>query len=44
MVPISYRDLKLMPQDRGVDVDHATIFRWIQAYAAELEKRVRSHL
>ena len=44
MFPISYRDLELMLQDRGVDVDHTTIFRWIQAYAAELEKRVRPHL
>jgi transposase-like protein len=30
--------------DRGVEVDHTTIFRWIQAYAAELEKRLRPHL
>ena len=27
MFPISYRDLKLMLQDRGVEVDHTTIFR-----------------
>ncbi len=32
MFPISYRDLELMLQDRGVTVDHTTIFRWIQAY------------
>jgi transposase-like protein len=44
MFPISYRDLELMLLDRGVEVDHSTIFRWIQAYAAELEKRVRPHL
>jgi transposase-like protein len=30
----SYRDLELMRLDRGVAVDHTTIFRWIQAYAA----------
>jgi IS6 family transposase len=42
--PISYRDLELMMQDRGVSVDHTTIFRWIQAYATELEKRIRPHL
>jgi transposase, IS6 family len=29
MFPISYRDLELMPRDRGVIVDHTTIFRWI---------------
>src|SRR6202041_3675859 len=44
MFPVSYRDLELMLLDRGVEVDHTTIFRWIQAYAAELEKRIRPHL
>jgi transposase, IS6 family len=44
MFPVSYRDLELMLIDRGVEVDHTTIFRWIQAYAEELEKRVRPHL
>jgi IS6 family transposase len=44
MFPVSYRDLELMLQDRGVSVDHTTIFRWIQAYAPELEKRIRPHL
>jgi hypothetical protein len=44
MFPVSYRDLELMLLDRGVEVDHTTIFRWIQAYAAELEKRIRRHL
>ncbi|MBL0408091.1 IS6 family transposase [Microvirga aerilata] len=42
--PISYRDLECMFSDRGVQVDHTTLFRWIQAYAPELEKRVRPHL
>jgi transposase, IS6 family len=27
MFPISYRDLELMLLDRGVEVDHSTIFR-----------------
>ena len=36
MFPISYRDLELMLADRGVNVDHTTIFRWIQAYAPEI--------
>jgi IS6 family transposase len=44
MFPVSYRDLELMLIDRGVEVDHTTIFRWIQAYTEELEKRVRPHL
>jgi transposase-like protein len=37
MFPVSYRDLELMLLDRGVEVDHTTIFRWIQAYAVELD-------
>ena len=44
MFPVSYRDLELMLADCGVAVDHTTIFRWIQAYAPELEKRIRPHL
>ena len=44
MFPISYRDLELMLADRGVMVDHTTIYRWIQAYAPEIEKRIRPHL
>ena len=35
MFPVSYRDLELMLADRGVAVDHTTISRWIQAYAAD---------
>jgi transposase-like protein len=27
MFPVSYRDLELMLLDRGVEVDHTTIFR-----------------
>jgi hypothetical protein len=44
MFPISYRDLELMLRDRGAAADHTTIFRWIQAYAAELDRRIRPHL
>src|ERR1700723_4471728 len=44
LIPVSYRDLELMLLDRGVEVDHTTIFRWIQAYATELEERIRPHL
>jgi transposase-like protein len=42
--PISYRDLERMLSDRGVQVDHTTLFRWIQAYAPELDRRIRPHL
>ena len=42
--PISYRDLAAMLSDRGVLVDHTTLFRWVQAYAPKPEQRVRCHL
>ena len=38
---ITYRDLSEMMQERGVEVDDSTIFRWVQRYATELEKPVR---
>ena len=34
-------DLAEMMQERGVMVDHTTIFRWVQRYAPEIERRVR---
>jgi transposase-like protein len=40
---ISYRDLSEMMQERGVKVDPSTLFRWVQRYAPELEKRVRQY-
>ena len=39
--PISYRDLETMMTERGVAVDHSTIYRWVQHYAPEMEKRLR---
>ena len=30
--------------ERGLHVDHTTIYRWVQHYAPEIEKRCRSHL
>lgn len=38
---ISYRDLAEMMEERGVDVDHTTIYRWVQHYAPEMERRLR---
>jgi len=38
---VSYRDLEQMMGERGVSVDHSTIYRWVQRYAAEIEKRLR---
>ena len=38
---ISYRNLEEMLDERDVDVDHTTIYRWVQHYAPEMEKRLR---
>lgn len=38
---ISYRNLEEMLEERGVDVDHTTLYRWVQYYAPEMEKRLR---
>ncbi|HMF63674.1 MAG TPA: IS6 family transposase, partial [Edaphobacter sp.] len=38
---MTYRDVAEMMQERGIDVDASTIFRWVQRYAPELEKRIR---
>lgn len=41
---LSYRDLEELLAERGVAVDHSTIWRWVQRYAPELEQRLRRHL
>lgn len=41
---LSYRDLEEMMQERGVEVDHSTINRWVLKYAPQLDKRIRPHL
>lgn len=41
---LSYRDLAELMMERGVKVDHRTIYRWVQKYAAEVEKRTRPYL
>jgi len=41
---LSYRDLEEMMRERGLHVDHTTIYRWVQHYAPELEQRCRPHL
>ncbi len=41
---LSSRDLEEMMRERGLQVDHTTIYRWVQRYAPELDKRSRPHL
>jgi transposase, IS6 family len=33
-----------MMRERGLTVDHTTIFRWVQRYASEINKRIHPHL
>ena len=37
---ISYRELQEILAERGVNVDHTTIYRWVQRYAPEMKKRL----
>ena len=38
---LSYRDLEEMMLERGLQVDHTTIYRWVRRYAPELDRRCR---
>ena len=42
--PLSYRDLEEMMIERGLSVDYSTIYRWVQEYAPEIDKRNRPYL
>jgi transposase-like protein len=33
-----------MMLERGLTVDHSTVYRWVQAYAPQLDKRCRAYL
>lgn len=33
-----------MMRERGLDLDHSTVFRWVQRYGPEINKRIRPHL
>jgi IS6 family transposase len=41
---LSYRDLEEMMAERGLHIDHTTIYRWVQHFAPELDRRCRPHL
>ena len=42
--PLSYRQVAEMVNERGLDIHHTTMFRWVQEYSPEIDKRFRSHL
>jgi IS6 family transposase len=41
---LSYRDVEALLAERGIPVDHTSIWRWVQCYAPELNKRCRREL
>jgi len=42
--PLSYRMLVEMMQERGVNITHTTIMRWVHQYSPIIDERVRKHL
>lgn len=41
---LSYRNIEELMAERNLSVDHVTIWRWVQRYAPELERRCRPKL
>ncbi len=39
---LSYRDVEELLAERGLRADHVTVWRWVQRYAPEMERRLRS--
>ncbi len=39
--PLSYRDVEELLLERGLEVDHSTVNRWVLAYAPLIERRLR---
>ncbi|GJE41635.1 IS6 family transposase ISMpo1 [Methylobacterium soli] len=40
--PLSYRDIEELFLERGLEVDHSTINRWVLTYAPPIERRLRT--
>lgn len=41
---LSYRDAEGLQRERSVWIDRTTVFRWVQGYAPELDRRCRPSL
>jgi IS6 family transposase len=41
---LSYRDVEELLAERGLHADHVTVWRWVQRYTPELQRRLRGHL
>jgi transposase, IS6 family len=44
LVSLSYRDVEELLAERGLHADHVTVWRWVQRYAPEMERRLHSKL
>jgi transposase, IS6 family len=42
--PLAYGHVAELMKERGLAVDGSCVWRWVQAYGPELEKRCRRHL
>src|SRR6202453_4924040 len=40
---LSLRDVEELLEERGLNVDHTTVWRWVQHYGPELEQRLRRY-
>jgi IS6 family transposase len=41
--PLSYRDVRDLLAERGVEVDAATVYRWVQKFGPEVSRRAFKH-
>src|ERR1700681_3435738 len=41
---LSYRDVEELLAEKGLRADHVTVWRWVQRYAPEMERRLRGRL
>lgn len=42
--PLSYRHLEEMMRERGLSIDHTTIYRWVVTYSTQMNQGCRPHL
>lgn len=41
---LSYRQVTEIVNERGLDIHYTSVFRWVQEYSPEIDKRFRPHL
>jgi len=41
---LSLRDVEELMAERGLSVDHTTVWRWTQTYAPEVQRRLRGQV